>query len=242
MPYSNLEEIIAHNSFNVVIVGTALMAILTTLSLGIKKPSQKLKQILFFSFSAVSVLVTLFLAGSTFYINTVSSSGGPVHWHADVEIWNCGEEVNLKDPKGFSNKIGTPTLHEHSDKRIHLEGVVVGKQDASLGKFFHVIGGNITRDSLTVPTNDGNLTLSSGGTCPDGSPAELQVFAFKVKDNNYTQSKLENPTEYVITGEGGVPPGDCIIFEYGPKKDRTENLCRSFKVAKQVHKLGEEVR
>ncbi len=240
--YSNLEEIIAHNSYNVVIVGTALLAILTTLSLGIKKPSQKIKQFLFYSFAAVSVLTTLFLASSTIYINMVSSSGGPVHWHADFEIWNCGQEVNLKDPKGFSNKIGSPTLHEHSDKRIHLEGVVVGKQDASLGKFFHIIGGNITNSSLTVPTNEGNLTLTSGNTCPDGSPAELQVFAFQVKDKNYTQTKIENPTEYVIAGQGGVPPGDCIIIEYGPAKSRTDNLCRSYKVAKQINKLGEEVR
>jgi hypothetical protein len=61
-------------------------------------------------------------------------------------------------------------------------------------------------------------------------------------DKNYTQTKVESPAEYIMAGEGGVPPGDCIMIEYGPAKVRTENLCRSFKVAKQVNKLGEEQR
>jgi hypothetical protein len=239
--YSNLEEVIAHNSFNAVIIATALLAILTTLSLGIKKQGPSLKKFLFWTISAVTMIATLFLAVSTVYLNVVSSSGGPVHWHTDIEIFNCGNEVNIKDPKGLSNKIGSPTLHEHNDKRIHLEGVVVEEQDASLGKFFHVIGGKISDSSLTVPTNEGNITLNSGSSCPDGQEAELQVFAFKVEGKNYTQEKLANPAEYVISPESGVPPGDCIIFELDKPKDRTDELCLSFEVAKQIGKLGEEV-
>lgn len=240
--YSNLEEVIAHNSFNAVIIGSSLLAILTTLSLGIKKLSPNLKKFLFWSISAVTLITTLILAVSTVYLNVISSSGGPVHWHADIEIFNCGSEVNLKDPKGLSNKIGSPTLHEHNDKRIHLEGVVVEENDASLGKFFHVIGGEITDSSITFPTNEGMQTLSSGSTCPNGQPAELQVFAYKVSGKNYTQQKLTNPSEYIMSPEGAVPPGDCIIFEVDSPKERTDNLCLSFEVAKQIGKLGEEVK
>ena len=66
-------------------------------------------------------LSTGILIGSTIYLNTNSDSGGPVHWHADIEFWACGNEIELRDPTGFSNKIGTGTLHEHDDHRIHLD-------------------------------------------------------------------------------------------------------------------------
>ncbi len=235
--YSNLEEIIAHNSITAVIIASAILAILTTLSLLLKKPNNSLKKILFISFCLVTIGTTLFLAGSTLYLNNISYSKGPVHYHADFEIWNCNQEVNLKYPKGWSNKIGTATLHEHNDKRIHLEGVVVGKDDQSLGKFFQVIGGKIDHSNLVVPTNERILSLTSGSNCPNGEKAVLQVFVYKVFGKQMVQTKVADPESYIYSPHSGIPPGDCIIVEFSKETDKTNKLCRSFQVAKQLGKI-----
>lgn len=236
--YSHLEERIGELSFQSVLVASILLAVLTALSLLIKKQKPWLKTTLFSSFIAVTLLTTLFLSGATIYLNMVSVTGGPVHWHADIEIWTCGQEVDLKNPKGLSNKIGTPSLHEHNDKRIHLEGVQVQPNDASLGKFFKVIGGHISPDSISFPTDDGLKEFRSQTGCPEDPNAKLQVFVYRVFGSKVIQEKLGvNPANYIITGESQVPPGDCIIIEYDTEKDKTDRECRSFVVAKEIGKL-----
>jgi hypothetical protein len=238
----DLEVAISQTSYNVLIAASIILAILVTISLRTKHPTAHLKKFLFLSICTFVMLPTLYMSIATIYLNTVSASSGPVHWHADIEIWNCGEEVNLKDPVGMlSNKIGTATLHEHNDKRIHLEGVVVKSGDSSLGKFFRVIGGEITPTSVTVPTNSGQLPLTNGSTCHDGQAGQVQTFVYKVdKDNYYTQKKIENPQDYNISPQSNVPPGDCIIVEFGPVKDKTDKLCRSYVVANEIGKLKGE--
>lgn len=239
--YSYLDETIASYSLKATGLGTLLLFILAFISLSLKKPKDHVKEVLFVSMTLVIGFVTVFLAGSTIYLNTVSNSKGPVHWHADIEVWACGQELDFKNPQGWSNKIGTATLHEHNDKRIHLEGVVVENQDASLGKFFTVIGGTISSNTVILPTIQGTQTLATG-SCPDGTSATPQVFVYKVKeDKTYYQEKLIDPASYVISPHSQVPPGDCVIVEYGEPKDKTDKLCLSFKVAKEIGKLGEEV-
>lgn len=240
--YSILDEVIADWSIKIIVAAVLILLITAVLSLLIKHQGPALKKLLFGAIVSTTVLSTVFLAATTIYINVVSSSGGPVHWHADIEMWNCGEEVELKKPKGLSNKIGTATLHSHDDKRIHLEGVVVNRNNASLGNYFRVIDGQISKDEVTIPAISQNLTLKSGQTCPNGKPAEVQVFAYRVNaDNTYYQEKLEDPAEFVIAPHSQVPPGDCIIVEFDSPKDKTDKLCRSFAVAKEINKLGQEV-
>lgn len=236
----SIDDIISSYSLIVAGFAIALLIGLTALSLLLKHQTSSVKKILFAAIVAVTILPTLFFAGSTIYLNSISSSKGPVHWHADVEIWACGQEVNLKDPKGFSNKIGTATLHEHNDKRVHLEGVVVKPLDASLGKFFHVIGGKLEEDVLHVPTNDGVMLLSSGISCGDGQTRELQFFVYKTDGEYYTQEKLADPASYVISDESNVPPGDCVIVELDVPKERTDRKCKSYTVAEEIGKLKGE--
>lgn len=236
--YSNLEEVVANLSFQSVIIASALLFLLTVISLVIKKPKNWLKTTLFVCVIVVTLATTFFLSGATIYLNMISVSKGPVHWHADFEIWTCGQEVDLKNPKGLSNKIGTASLHEHNDKRIHLEGVQVEHSDASLGKFFDVIGGHISRDSIAFPTDDGIKEFGPGTGCSSDPDAKLQVFVYKVFGKKVVQEKLGvDPSTYIITGEGQVPNGDCIIIEYDREKDKTERLCRSYTVAKEIGKL-----
>lgn len=235
--YSNFEETISGYSIQAVTIATVLLVILAAISLLLKSPSNIVKKILFFALSSTIVVTTLFLSASTIYLNSISASKGPVHWHADFEIYSCGEEVELRNPKGLSNKIGTPVLHEHNDKRVHLEGVVVVDNDASLGKFFHVIDGEIANDHLSVPLeNEKQLTKTNGELCPDGQEGKVQVFVYRVNEETgeYTQTKLQDPAKHIIAPHSEVPPGDCVIIEFGPEKEKTDNLCRSFRVAQQL--------
>src|SRR3989344_854626 len=117
-----LDAALSSYSLSAVLYASIALLILVLISLKTRNASPSVKKILFISIVAIVASVTIFLAGSTIYLNIVSFSRGPVHYHADFEIWNCGQEIDLKDPKGISNKIGTPALHEHNDKRIHLEG------------------------------------------------------------------------------------------------------------------------
>lgn len=237
-----LEESIAKNSVNLLIGATIVLAVLVSISLHEKYLNEKLKKFLFIGIVLVTAIPTLYMIFSTVYLNTVSTSKGPVHWHADIEVWACGKEIELQDPTGFlSNKIGTSTLHEHNDKRIHLEGVVVHPEDASLGKFFQVIGGDLTSSSMVVPTNNGPIPYTNGSMCADGSEGQVQVFVYNVDDENYfTQRKLDNPNDYLISPYSQVPKGDCIIVEFGPNKEKTDKLCKQYKVAQEIDKLKGE--
>ena len=232
-----LDDRISQWSFIIVLIASIAIAGLTAVSLMWKRPKEKVKKVLFLSIAGITLLATLFLAISTIYLNAVSSSGGPVHWHADIEIWNCGEELTLRDPEGLSNKIGTSTLHEHNDKRIHLEGVVVKPPDASLGKFFYVIGGHLSSQELRVPTNTGIVAKKTGDTCPNGDSGEVQVFAYRTVNGKYSQQKLADPADFIIAPSSSVPGGDCIIVEFDKSKDKTDKLCRSYKVAEKLGKI-----
>lgn len=238
-PAGSIDEIITSNSWMLVAWATVVLGILATISLRTKKLTAFAKKVLFSSIVLVVILPTLYMGISTVYLNVISQSGGPVHWHADIEIWRCGEELDLVNPEGISNKIGTPTFHEHNDKRLHVEGVVVRQEDVNLQRFFNVIGGELTQTSLTVPTTKGDVVLQPG-TC-SGAPAELQAYVYQTTDDGFfQQKKLAIPGAYVLSPEPNVPSGDCIIIEYGPVKARTDKMCRSYKVAQEIGKLKGE--
>lgn len=155
---TDLEATVNQLSTNTVLAGSVLLVLFVILAILVNKNKKraKFKLPVFVAIVAVVTATTLTISGATVYLNVKSATGGPVHWHADIEFWACGNELELRDPRGFlSNKIGTPTLHEHNDKRIHLEGVPVElPHDASLSKFMNVVGGEITKNTLVVPLND----------------------------------------------------------------------------------------
>ena len=237
-----LDETLKHNAVVSIFIGSAIviaLVVIATLAKNALAKKKRRKDVelppklaypLFFSISAVILLVSLYVAGSTIYINTISSTKGPVHWHADFEIWNCGTNVDLVDPTGLSNRVGETVLHEHGDNRMHVEGVVVNSGDVSLGNFFRSVGGSLSAGMLTVQTNTGKVLLESGTSCPDG-PAELQVFVYTTVEGRMVQEKLGAYEDYSLSGHSQVPPGDCIIIELAPNKETTDHLCESYKVA-----------
>jgi hypothetical protein len=153
---ADLEGQINSLGLRTVLVATLVLTVCIGIAFFTQNRIKWLKLPLFIVMAGTLVLSTLVLMGGTVYLNTKAESKGPVHWHSDIEFWACGSELNLRDPTGFlSNKVGTATYHEHNDKRIHLEGVVVRKsEDASLEKFMRVTGGFIHDNGIGIPLNE----------------------------------------------------------------------------------------
>ncbi|MEX1051952.1 MAG: hypothetical protein WEC83_01025 [Patescibacteria group bacterium] len=239
-----LDQLVSEGSLQTVYVAAIALGLLLLVAILLRNPAESAKRVLFWSIASITIISTGLLVGMTIYLNHTSVTKGPVHWHADFEIWACGVKQDLLDPTGLSNKIGSPTLHEHDDLRIHVEGVVVEYPDVNLGAFFETIGGGLTGQSLTFPTNAGHESFTNGQSCPGSTEtAELQVFAVTadLQNRTYSQHKLTDPAAYRFAQHSQVPPGDCLILEFAEPKNRTDKLCQSYQVAKVTGELTIEV-
>lgn len=234
-----LDQVIRSNSVKFTVLALGIFFVLTIISVLLKSKSERIKYALYILFVIVALSNTIYLAGSTIYLNQKSTTGGPVHWHADFEIWNCGDKVEVVNPKGLSNKVGTEAVHEHNDNRIHIEGIILEADDASIPHFLKAVGGELRKDHLSIPTEDGVIILENGQFCPDGQVSELQVFVYRTIKGIFSQTKLTNPESYVISPESQVPPGDCIIIEFGKPKEKTDKLCNFYKIELQKGKIHE---
>ena len=232
-----LEDSIRSNSIKIVVVASILILGFLVLTILLKHLGERVKTVLFLGIVLPTLFTTVYLITSTIYLNSTSSSGGPVHWHADYQIWDCGKQLELVDPEGFSNRVGSATFHEHNDNRIHVEGVVVDREEASLGRFFGFIGGELHDDGFKIPTNAGLQVRHNGDLCSDGQEGTMQAFVYKTQGDTYHQEKLTDPTSYILSPYGNVPPGDCIIVEFDSKeKVETDKLCDSYKLKIETSK------
>jgi hypothetical protein len=185
------------NSFSIktVLVSILILALLLLISTRIVKAKklEKLKKPIFILIVLAITIPSLLMTGSTIYLNTISDSKGPVHWHTDIEFWACGQEIEIRDPYAFlSNKVGTSTYHEHDDKRIHLEGVVIDKEeDSSLEKFMRVTGGSIEENKLVIPTEPNPFEDDVDGDKVTGDQERVRSFLGKDADGRSILS-LEN--------------------------------------------------
>ena len=228
-----LTDTISQTALNIMYIAIIIILISTLISIFYEKKLRKYKIYLFLAIAIPAIVATIALAASTIYLNSVAITKGPVHWHADFEIWNCGERIEIKDPGGFSNRIGSPTFHEHNDNRIHVEGVLVNKKDASLGNFFRVLGGNIYDEGFEIPTNKGLISVENGNLCK-GNPGKLQVFVYKTEKIKYFQEEIEHFDDYILSPYGDVPPGDCIIVEFDSEiREKTNHICETYKIAQE---------
>lgn len=192
---TDVEQQVISLSIRTALIGAVVLGLAAIVAIaankGLKKKQFKRLKVPIFSVMVATALIgTGILTYNTIYLNVVSESKGPVHWHADIEFWACGSEVELRDPTGFlSNKIGTSTYHEHNDKRIHLEGVVVKEaEDASLGKFMEVTGGYLDGQGIGIPLNeDSNRWLEDEH---DGDPHSTE---FTTNIDKYVGTTHEGP-------------------------------------------------
>lgn len=189
--------------------GSAAFAVLVTFILFFhKKMSDNAKKIFYLLVAVLIGTVTIYLIIVTLHLNITSVSKGPVHWHADFEIWACGEEIKIAEPKGLSNRQGVDLMHAHNDNRIHVEGVLLDKKAASLGAFFYAIGGSLSDDGMKIPRNGELESFHNGDFC-NSQPAKLYVFV--------NGNLIEDPANYVIAPYEKVPPGDRIKFVFTEK-------------------------
>lgn len=235
----SLGETIRTNSLKFSLLAYGFLLVLAVIAVFLKKTNEKVKYLLFGAITLVSVLTTIYLVGSTIYLNQQSETGGPIHWHADFEIYSCGQKVEIKDPEGFSNKVGTEVVHEHNDNRMHFEGVLLTLHDASIGHFFESLGGSMNNKQLAIPNDVGVAIYKDGDLCEDGTKTSMQVFVYQTKNGEFSQKKLDDPQNYVISSYGQVPPGDCIIIEFDKRKERTDKLCPFYKIAIEKGELRE---
>ncbi|MEK6839694.1 MAG: hypothetical protein AABX72_02030, partial [Nanoarchaeota archaeon] len=128
-------DMIKRWNINILAFVTVLATILVVISIKHEKSIRHYKKPIFLALIIPIIGASLFLIGSTIYGNMISHTKGPVHWHADYEVWACNQKLDLVNPKGLSNRIGTSTFHEHGDDRIHVEGVVHSLEDVALGRY-----------------------------------------------------------------------------------------------------------
>ena len=150
---------------SLIIISLIVFSLLIVVTIIIKRDQVlfiKTRLYLFLLITIFIIVISVFLIGYTIHKNITSDTKGPVHWHADFEIYDCDNRVELTDPKTFlTNRIGSPLFHEHNDNRIHVEGTVDKIEDISLSSFFEVVGGKLTEEELLIPTNKGSLNTDS---------------------------------------------------------------------------------
>ncbi|MBI2208235.1 hypothetical protein HYU50_01965 [Candidatus Woesearchaeota archaeon] len=230
------------SSFKYMIIASVISLLFIIISLYIREKSEKVKWILFLAIIIPVIASTAYLAYSTVYLNLVSETQGPVHWHADYEVWVCDEKAELVKPKGISNRIGSPLFHDHGDSRIHVEGVVADTRNVDLHSFFQTVGGDLDADILEIPKENEVVKVKNGDLC-NGEEAKLQAFVYKVinADNAkswiFEQEKIGNFPKYILSPYSNVPPGDCIIIEFGPESEKTGHICATYEAAMQRGEL-----
>lgn len=215
-----------------IIISSIISGITILVSLVLRRNVEefrKYKKLLFIIIIIPIIFTSLFMFWDTISENSQSVTGGPVHWHADFEIYLCDEGIDIIDPSRTSNKIGTSVFHEHNDFRIHIEGTVLSYEEINLPSFFEVIGGELTEESIKVLTNEGVKQARNGDLCND-QESVLNVFVYELNKDIVTQRKIEDIHSYVYSPESLVPPGDCIIIEFGPEKESTEKICKTYEI------------
>lgn len=222
--FADLEQQITSLGIKTVLYASIILGVTTLLAILLKK--RKSLKLPFFAIMALTIIgSTLTLLGSTVYLNTESESGGPVHWHSDIEFWSCGAELELRDPHGWlSNKIGTTTYHEHNDKRVHLEGVVVRKaEDASLEKFMRVTGGYLADDRIGIPLNDKDKDwfASEANDKIDGDKQYPENFSLATGANDWIEQDKDGPVLGLKNGNscGGGETARVQTFVYTYNKE-----------------------
>lgn len=211
------------------ITGVFLVLMSFYLIKNINKLDNNKKKTLFWITITPIILSSLYLAGHTVYENITSVTKGPIHWHADYQVWACGQRLHLHGPEGFlDNKQGNELLHAHEDDRIHIEGTVSNLNEVTLSKFFEANNGVLTNEHLTIPTDDGIKSFTNGQPCQDGSQGYLKV---------YVNGKIKvDAKDYVISPHTHVPPGDCIIIEFSSfASPTTDKVCESYETQEEDH-------
>lgn len=245
-----------HRFSAVVFLALGILAIATiTLAGAAQKRHKWLSRPLAMTAGIFVVIAVVTFSAATIFLTVRSPQHAPVSWKAGIEFWACGTKLTLQDaPKGMATKIGTiPYFYENSTETLRYEGIPNGAQpSARLGNFMTAIGGSISDEAVQIPlTNTPENTAAitalvekqlvtingktvgnfvTGKSCDGTQPAQVQVFVISASSDghSYTQQKITNPADYVISPANQVPNGDCLIVEFDQLKAQTEHLCPAY--------------
>ncbi len=114
------------------------------------------KKIINWGIVAIIVLgiVFLFYRAATISSNFESYTDGPVHWHADFNVFLCGNRVDFSSLGSAGSMAGPMLLHTHGDHKIHIEGLVSRAGDIAVGNFFRGIGHRFSSSGFDDYTNE----------------------------------------------------------------------------------------
>lgn len=242
-------------SVAVVMTAAVMLALLVVAAIVTHNRWPKFKAPLFTLIVLVIAASTLVLSGASAYLTVNSPTGGPVRWSAEYQLWACGNQLDLRNSKSLlTSHVGTPRLYEKNDGQIHVDGTPVNlPDDVSLGTFMRAVGGELGDDSLVVPLNGNNAFFGTPRAPEQAKPyiatsqsgsyarftsgqkcgtevADVQTFVYQydVATHTYHQFKVESPSSYEMSHVRAVPPGDCIVVEFAPPKDKTDYLCPNY--------------
>ncbi len=104
---------------------------------------------------------------------------GKIHWHANFDVYLCGERQEFTKGYDFEeDRIGTLQLHTHNDNVIHIEDRVIKKEDIALGRFF---------DIIRIPfDNDKIMNKKNGDICPNTEKSgSVSMYVNGVENDEY---------------------------------------------------------
>lgn len=145
------------------------------------------------------------------------------HWHAAYGINICG---TFEPP--FTNDADPNGIHTHADGAIHIhpgaaQQVARAGDDATIGVFMTAAGAELTDDSITLPTPEGDtVTYTEGEDQCDGEDAivqvarwanaseandtDPQVFSEDLADINYENDREAYTIAFLPEGDDIPPP------------------------------------
>lgn len=157
-----------------------------------RKKSKKKKRVILWAAIVVVVAASGYLiAALASQEKVVPYSKGQVHWHAKLRVFMCGEEKLMPSPFG-SEHLGTPLLHTHDDRLIHIEGTVWKPEDIMLGKYMGAIGQNFKDEELIDKRN--------GDLC-NGVPGKVKLFVNGKENPSLTRYIIQDDDEYELRFE-----------------------------------------
>jgi len=136
---------------------------------GKKKTGKTRKNIIKYSIIGIIGVIIIYFLFNLFSKPVVKSyTDGPVHWHASLDVFICGNKMDVpKEAPVGEHHLGLPLLHTHADRLIHIEGQVWKKEDISFGAYM---------DAINVPfSNDTIMEYKNDGMCNDGKLNKVKM-------------------------------------------------------------------
>ena len=128
------------------------------------------------------ILLLIIVGGYYFIIKPIKGfqpfTSGPVHWHANFEVFLCGERQDFTTGYDFEkNRLGSHILHSHNDNVIHIEGQIPKREDIAIGNFFDLIGVPFSSTQIMDKTN--------GDLCTSGEPGTVKMIVNGEPNNEF---------------------------------------------------------